>query len=136
MNEPTVLLDTNVLIMLRRQRPPVVRDRFVAHGADRVCTSTVVIGELRFGADKAADPASAHAALDALAAAIDVIPVDERVASHYGRIRADLERRGALIGGNDLWIAAHALALGLTLVTANIREFERVPGLAVEDWTR
>ncbi|WP_372423237.1 PIN domain-containing protein [Salinarimonas chemoclinalis] len=67
--------------------------------------------------------------------AIDVLPLDGAVSSTCGRIRADRERRGSVIGNNDLWIAAHALSLGLTLVTANMREFMRVDRLVVEDWT-
>lgn len=134
MTAASVMLDTNVLIRLRKER---TRGRAVAtfeRRLDGACTSVVTIGELRFSADKSRSPIGAHAAIDSLIRSIDVLPLDDRAAVAYGRIRSDLQRRGEIIGNNDLWIAAHALSLGLTLVTGNIREFQRVSGLRVEDW--
>ena len=96
--------------------------------------SVVTYGELCLYVEKSGSSVQADR-LSALVASIPVVAMTAEVGSVYGRIRADLERRGLVIGGNDLWIAAHALSLGLTLVTANVREFARVAGLAVEDWS-
>ena len=98
--------------------------------------SIVTYGELAFGAWNR--PGDLGEALGGLAELVSIIPVDplpNEAGLIYGRIRADLSRRGELIGGNDLWIAAHALAARLTLVTGDGREFARIDGLKVEDWT-
>ncbi|HJW76949.1 MAG TPA: type II toxin-antitoxin system VapC family toxin [Beijerinckiaceae bacterium] len=128
------MLDTNVFIRIRQRRPGPVLDRFQALGANEAVISVVSYGELCFGVEKGAMPDRALAALNGLVAFIPVQPLPPVAGAAYGSIRATLERRGETIGNNDLWIAAHALTAGLTLVTNNEREFRRVPGLSVENW--
>ena len=110
-----------------------IRDCTAARGEGRVCTSIVVAAELRFGAAKKGSK-RLTAQLETVLAALDILPFDEPADRRYGEIRAALERAGTPIGANDLLIAAHALAHGLILVTANEDEFRRVPGLVVENW--
>lgn len=128
------LLDTNVLSHLVR-RPNDLMARIASVGEDAVCTSVVVAGELRVGALKKKSPALS-ARIDALLDALDVLPLDQGVDGVYAAIRARLEASGRPIGGNDYWIAAHALATGCTLVTDNVQEFRRVPNLSLENWLR
>jgi tRNA(fMet)-specific endonuclease VapC len=97
--------------------------------------SSITEAELRFGADKSADPGKNHRQLDQFFLALPVLPFDRVAASDYGDIRVTLERAGTPIGPLDLLIAAHARALQLTLVTNNLKEFSRVPNLKVEDWS-
>ena len=104
-------------------------------GETEICTSIIVAAELRFGAAKKKSP-RLTAQLDAVLAAIDVMPLEAPVDTIYGSIRANLERIGQPIGGNDLLIAAQALALDLTLVTDNEREFSRIESLRIENWIR
>ncbi|WP_028311866.1 MULTISPECIES: type II toxin-antitoxin system VapC family toxin [Derxia] len=127
------LLDTNILSALTRDPHGVVRDRLCAALPLTACTSIVVAAELRYGLSKGVS-ARLRERVEGLLASIDVLPFDAPADEHYGDIRATLQRLGQPIGLNDLLIAAHARALGLTLVTHNTREFERVPGLKVEDW--
>lgn len=98
-----------------------------------VCISLIVAAEVRYGCAKKNSQRLTEQA-DAILAALPVLPLEANVDWHYADIRNDLEARGSLIGPNDLFIAAHARALGLTLVTRNVREFKRVRGLKVEDW--
>lgn len=102
--------------------------------ASALVLSPIVLGELQTGVEKSAQAERNRARLEEVVAGLAVPPLDAATSSHYARIRAGLERQGTPIGGNDLWIAAHARSRGLVLVTHNTREFERVPGLAVEDW--
>ncbi len=127
------LLDTNILSTLVKNPAGAVAARIGSHGEDSICTSIIVACELRFGAEKKGS-AQLSARVEALLQTLDVVPLADEVDRHYAAMRVELERRGALIGPNDLLIAAHALALGLTLVTDNLREFSRVPGLRVENW--
>jgi tRNA(fMet)-specific endonuclease VapC len=127
------LLDTNVLSHLLRHPTGAVRERITAVGEEAVCTSLVVACELRYGAAKKGSPALSTR-VDELLSAIEVLPIDQGVDAKYGEIRTALEKAGTPIGANDYLIAAHALAAALTLVTDNVGEFSRVPGLAVENW--
>lgn len=127
------LLDTNIVADLVRTPQGVVAARIAREGEDTVCTSIVVAGELRFGAAKRGS-APLAARVEAILAAMEIVPLEEPADRRYGELRWHLERSGTPIGPNDMLIAAHALALGLTLVTANVREFSRVSGLAVENW--
>lgn len=127
------MLDTNILIYIRRQRPPGVMEKFRALQAGSVCMSAITYGELSYGISKRPDPTSITA-LFQLTRLIPVVPLEPAVGLQYGGIRAELEAKGEIIGNNDLWIAAHARTLGLTLVTNNMREFARVPDLALENW--
>jgi tRNA(fMet)-specific endonuclease VapC len=128
------LLDTNICIYIARQRPPEVANRFARLAAGSVGMSLVTFGELRFGAEKSARREESMATLNRLVEFIPVLAADAAVGEAYGALRAQLERAGTPIGNNDLWIAAHALCLGVTLVSNNTREFERVPGIVLENW--
>lgn len=127
------LLDTNILSDLIRNPFGPVAQRIEAVGAKAVCTSIIVAAELRYGSAKKGSP-RLQARVEDILATIPVLPLEVPADADYGRQRAQLEASGQSIGGNDLLIAAHALALGLTLVTHNTREFSRIVGLQVEDW--
>ncbi len=127
------LLDTNIVSDLVRH-PQGEAAHHIAHvGEAVICTSIIVACELRFGANKkGSDRLSAQ--LEAVLEPICILPLEAGMDHQYASIRLALERRGELIGANDLLIAAQALALGLILVTANVDEFSRVHGLIVENW--
>jgi tRNA(fMet)-specific endonuclease VapC len=127
------LLDTNILSDLVRRPQGVIAERIAREGERAICTSIVVVAELRFGAQKSGS-AKLAAQLEAILAAIDILPLEEPADRHYAILRDQLEKQGQAIGPNDLFIAAHALAMDCTLVTANESEFSRVPGLRVENW--
>ncbi|RJX16893.1 MAG: type II toxin-antitoxin system VapC family toxin [Desulforudis sp.] len=130
------LLDTNICIYIAKYNPPEVRERFAQHTVDELAMSVITLGELYHGAEKSQSPKKASAAIEQLINVIQVIPMTEPVAQQYGKIRAKLEKAGQTIGNNDLWIASHAKAEGLVLVTNNEREFKRVAGLKVENWAK
>lgn len=127
------LLDTNILSDLVRNPQGVVAARIADVGEDTVCTSIVVASELRYGATKSGSK-KLRERVDLLLSALEILPLEAPVDRHYAEVRHHLTRKGTSIGPNDLLIAAHALAAGLTIVTANVGEFSRVPGLAVDDW--
>jgi tRNA(fMet)-specific endonuclease VapC len=129
------LLDTNIVSDLVRNPQGSVAQQIRKVGENRVCTSIIVTSELRYGAAKRQSP-RLTVQLEAVLSALDVIPLETPADVTYGTIRARLERVGKPIGGNDLLIAAQALALGYTIVTDNEREFARIPGLARENWLR
>jgi tRNA(fMet)-specific endonuclease VapC len=129
------LLDTNILSDLVRRPQGRIARRIHEIGEAAVCTSIVVAAELRFGAAKKAS-ARLTAQLEAVLGAIEVLPLDTPADAVYGSLRARLEREGQPIGGNDLLIAAQALALGHTLVTDNEREFARIAELPRQNWLR
>lgn len=128
------LLDTNICIYIAKNAPPAVRRRMELHAASDMAMSVITWGELIFGAEKSQSRARALATIDQLAGLIAIRDMPRDAARHYGEIRAALEQSGQPIGGNDLWLAAHARAEGLVMVTNNTREFLRVPGLLVENW--
>ena len=132
--EPRFLLDTNICIYIGRKKPAEMLRRFRTLKAGEVALSVITFGELMYGAEKSAQRAAALELLRELAQELPVMGLPETAAESYGTIRAELERKGQMIGNNDLWIAAHAKAAGLTLVTNNEREFRRVRGLKVENW--
>jgi tRNA(fMet)-specific endonuclease VapC len=132
--EARFLLDTNICIYIRRKKPEEVLRRFRKLKAGEAVLSVITFGELVYGAEKNAQRAAALELLRELARVLPVMGLPETAADAYGTIRAELERNGQMIGNNDLWIAAHAKAAGLTLVTNNEREFRRVRGLKVENW--
>jgi|ERR1017187_3842455 tRNA(fMet)-specific endonuclease VapC len=129
------MLDTDICVYASRKNRPQVIARVGKHSPGDLVISTVTYGELRFGAEKSAQPNAALRVLNEFIEAVPVVPLENQTAEHYGRIRHLLERQGRAIGANDLWIAAHCLQLGLTLVTNNEREFSRIPNLAIENWT-
>ena len=132
--EARFLLDTNICIYIRRKKPEEVLRRFRALKAGEAVLSVITFGELLYVAEKSAQRAVALELLRELAQALPVMGLPEAAAEAYGTMRAELERKGRMIGNNDLWIAAHAKAAGLTLVTNNERGFRRVRGLKVENW--
>ncbi|MCE7795373.1 type II toxin-antitoxin system VapC family toxin [Sphingobium sufflavum] len=129
------LLDTNILSDLIRHPQGVIASRIAEVGEAEIATSIVVAGELRYGAERRGSP-RLTAQLEDILELLPTLPLGDEADIHYGRLRADLERRGTPIGANDMLIAAHALSLGATLVTDNVREFERVTGLAIVNWLR
>ena len=127
------LLDTYVVSQLVRRPGGDLARRIAALETGSFAVSVIVAAELRYGAHRRGS-ARLTEQLEAVLSAIDVLPLEEPADWHYGAIRYDLERIGQPIGHNDLLIAAHARALGVTLVTNNVSELHRVPDLAVEDW--
>ena len=130
------LLDTNICVFLIRQKSAVVLARLQQCDPDEVGVSSITVAELRYGAEKSQRSQQNHLALDAFLAALIQAKFDAQAADYYGRIRADLERRGIPIGPLDMLIAAQALGHGVPLITNNTREFSRVPGLVLEDWSQ
>lgn len=127
------LLDTNILSDLIRNPQGIVAKRIAAVGEVRVCTSIVVAAELRYGAAKSGSK-KLTTRVGLILSAIEILPLGAPTDHQYAELRHTLTRQGTPIGPNDMLIAAHALAAGLTMVTANVREFSRIPGLAVENW--
>lgn len=127
------LLDTNILSELVTNPQGAISEHIARVGETNVCTSVIVAAELRFCARKRQSRRLTNN-VNAILAAIEVLPLEEPADQAYGELRANLERRGGVIGPNDMLIAAHALSLDKVVVTANRREFARVPGLRVENW--
>ncbi len=130
------LLDTNICIYVVNNRPEAVRRRFAAAVAGEMGMSVVTYGELVWGAHMSSKAKENLQRLRAFARLVTALDLPPDAAEHYGEIRAALQKKGAPIGPNDLWIAAHARAAGLILVSNNEREFRRVPRLKVENWAR
>ena len=131
--EHQFLLDTNILSDLVRNPQGVVAKRISAVGEHHVCTSIIVAAELRYGAAKRGSERLTRQ-LDVILSALEILPFDMPADRHYGDLRTHLEKQGTTIGPNDMLIASQALSLELTLVTANVREFSRVPTLTVQNW--
>lgn len=129
------LLDTNVVSDLMRNPGGRVADRLLQVGERQACTSIIVLAELRYGVAKGRSlPLAAQ--LAAILGGLEVLPFEPPADAAYGELRTQLEQSGRPIGANDMLVAAQALSLGLTLVTANEREFSRVRGLSIENWLR
>lgn len=133
MDSHRYLLDTNIISALVREPLGIVYRRLKASLPATACTSIVVAAEIHYGLCKGVSERLRTQA-ETILASLDVLPLAAPVERHYGEIRAHLQQLGQPIGHNDLFIAAHARALDLTLITNNGREFERVPGLRVENW--
>ena len=129
------LLDTNIVIYTMKNRPQQVKRRFQQHHG-RMGISTVTLGELVFGAEHSQQVERNLADIEAFTARLEVLPFDNKAAYHFGQIRATLYRIGQPIGPYDMMIAGHARACGLYLITNNVKEFERVPGLLLENWSQ
>lgn len=129
-----VMLDTNICIYLIKQQPPSVLERFLSHPVGDIGISSITVAELAYGVSKSQHPAKNRLALEQFLVPLDVAAFDQDAANSYGRLRAQLEQKGSPIGSMDLLIAAHALSLGVRLVTNNQREFRRVPGLRLDNW--
>lgn len=128
------MLDTNILIFLIKRKPPDVMKRFSAHAMADVCVSSISVAELEYGVMKSGSHKNKQT-LDGWLQLIQRPAFDEAAARAYGSVRATLESHGTPIGPLDTLIAAHAISIEATLVTNNVREFARIPGLKIEDWT-
>jgi len=128
------LLDTNICIHIRRQRPPGVLARFQRLKPGEAVLSVITYGELVYGVEKSQFREQAIKQLTEFAGLVPIMALPLQAGEFYGAIRAALEAKGEMIGNNDLWIAAHAKAAGLTLVTNNEREFRRIHGLKIQNW--
>ena len=132
---PRYMLDTDICSYIMKRSNPMVLKHLQAVPVGDVCMSVITKAELLYGVEVSPRRSRDAAALKAFLAYVEALDFGDDSARHYAEIRADLKKRGALIGANDLLIAAHARALDLTLVTNNTAEFERVRGLAIENWT-
>jgi len=128
------LLDTNICIYIRRRRPPAVLARFRQLQPGEAVLSVITYGELVYGVGRSQFREQARGQLTELVSLLPVIGLPMRAGDFYGSIRATLAAQGDMIGNNDLWIAAHAKAAGLILVTNNEREFRRIAGLEIQNW--
>lgn len=128
------LLDTNIIAYIINERPPEVISKFQSLSKDEIFVSSIVVAELWYGVAKSHKKEQNKSALENFLAPLTIVDFDLIAAKFYAVIRADLESKGAIIGSNDILIAAHALSLGLTLVTNNTKEFGRVNGLELENW--
>lgn len=127
------LLDTNIVIYVLKRRPKEVLEIFNTN-ASRMAISSITLSELIYGAEKSANVDKNLEAIEEFISHLEVMPYDAKASQHYGQIKAALEKRGEIIGENDIHIAAHTISQGLILVTNNLREFKRVPNLALENW--
>ena len=127
------MLDTNIAIYVIKRRPTDALDAFNRH-AGQLCISSITLAELMHGVEKSARPDHNLRQVEDFVSRLVVLEYGNKAAAHYGDIRAALERRGTPIGVNDLHIAGHSRSEGLTLVTNNLKEFERVEGLRLENW--
>jgi tRNA(fMet)-specific endonuclease VapC len=127
------MIDTSVCLRVLRDRPPGLRPRFNSEAAS-LAISSITYAELVYGGEKSTRPPETLAEVDRFAARLTVLSFDDRAAAHSANIRAALEKAGTPIGAYDLLIAGHARSLGLVVVTGNVGEFGRAPGLRTEDW--
>lgn len=129
------MLDTNICIYLIKRQPEAVLERFASHPVGDIGISVITLAELEYGASKSSNPFRNREALEQFVLPLEIAQFDRPATLTYGKIRALLEKKGRPIGSMDMLIAAHALSLGARLVTNNVKEFRRVPGLRVENWT-
>jgi tRNA(fMet)-specific endonuclease VapC len=127
------MLDTNICIYVIKNRPAALRERF-DQLAEALCISTITLGELLYGVQKSARRSQNLQAVEQFTARLEVLPFSVKAAAHFGQIRAELARVGLLCGAYDMLIAAHARSEGLVLITNNVREFQRMPGLRIDNW--
>ena len=128
------MLDTNIVIYVIKHKPESVLQKFQSLEPSDFCISSITLAEIEYGISKSSRPDRNRFAFDMFISGIDILSFDDAAASEYGPIRAGLERKGTPIGPNDMLIAAHAKSLGFTIVTNNVREFERFKGLKVDNW--
>jgi tRNA(fMet)-specific endonuclease VapC len=127
------MLDTDTCIYVMKNRPSQVREQF-AQLTEQLCISSITLGELLYGAEKSPRRADNLTAVEQFTGRIEILPFSAKAAAHFGQIRAQLARIGMLAGSYDMLIGAHARSEGLVVVTNNVREFERMPGLRIENW--
>ena len=130
------MLDTNICIYTIKHKPPEVIKNFLRHNPDEMCISSITYAELMHGVEKSQAVERNRMAITLFLSAITILPFNQYAAEEYGKVRAELERKGTPIGSMDMLIAGHARAEELVLVTNNAREFFRVENLEVEDWTK
>ena len=130
------LLDTNICIYIIKKNPIVVFDKFRSLSVGSIGISSITLAELQFGIMKSSNPAKNQEALDKFLTPLEILDFDYNATIDYGNIRAYLEKNGTPIGPLDTLIAAHAKSLDLILITNNVREFERIPNLKIENWTK
>ena len=130
---PTYMLDTNICIYVMKRYPQELRDKFNAL-AEQLCVSSITLGELHYGAEKSARRVENLTAIEHFVARLGVPPFGEKAAAHYGQVRAELERAGTPYGPHDMQIGGHARSEGLIVVTNDMREFTRMPGVRAENW--
>ena len=128
-----LMLDTNICIYLIKEQPASVLDRFASHPVGDIGVSVITLAELEYGIAKSSRPARNRAALEQFVSPLEVAAFDRDATAVYGRVRTMLEK-GQPIGSMDLLIAAHAISLDVQLITHNVKEFGKVPGLRIEDW--
>ena len=133
---PLYMLDTDISIYVMKRSHPSLIERLKRTPIGDVCISVITKAELLLGVELSRKRADDQAAVDEYVRHVEVLDFPEDAASHYAQIRADLKPHGAMIGANDLLIAAHARSLEMTLVTNNVSEFRRVNGLKIENWTK
>lgn len=129
-----VLLDTNICIYMIKNKPPEVREHFEQFVPGDIAISSITVAELQYGVEKSAAREKNALALEAFLLPLEIVPFDMDSALVYGKIRAELERQGKPIGGMDMLIGAQAMAQDFTLITHNLKEFARIPGLRCETW--
>jgi tRNA(fMet)-specific endonuclease VapC len=127
------MLDTNICIYVMKNYPADLREKFNAL-AEQLCISSITLGELHYGAEKSTRRAENLTAIVHFVARLDVLPFGDKAAVHYGQVRAELERAGTPYGPHDMQIGGHARSEGLIIVTNNLREFARMPGIRAENW--
>jgi tRNA(fMet)-specific endonuclease VapC len=130
------MLDTNICIYIIKQKPVKVLKRFTQYSPGDILISSITIAELRYGAEKSLHVQQNHDALSGFIVPLEFAAFDEKAADKYGKVMAQLEKKGQPIGSMDMLIGAHALSLGVTLVTNNTKEFKRIRGLKFENWTK
>ena len=128
------MLDTNICIYVMKNRPERVLERFRKELDRGICISSITLAELEYGMKHSSNPVKNEQSLLKFLLPLSILPFGQAAASAYGEIRAYLQRKGTPIGPLDMLIAAHARAENMILVTNNVREFERVPGLELENW--
>ncbi len=129
-----VMLDTNICIYLIKNKPQEVKKKFNAYEVGEICISSIAVSELYYGVQKSQMIEKNQRALALFLAPLNIIAYDETAAIEYGKIRANLQVKGNVVGSLELLIAAHAKSLGVKLVTNNTKEFDRIPDLDLENW--
>jgi len=129
------LLDTDICSYIIRQRPAAVLERFEAVSPVQLSISVITLAELLYGVERSSSKVINRPIIEDFVSRLPVLPWDSEAAAHYAQLRVFLERQGTPIGNMDLMIAAHALSQGRIVVTNNVRHFEKVPELQVENWT-
>jgi tRNA(fMet)-specific endonuclease VapC len=127
------MLDTNICIYVMKNYPHDLKEKFNLL-AEQLCISSITLGELHYGAEKSSRRADNLTAIEYFVARLDVLPFGTKAAAHYGQVRAELERAGTPCGPHDMQIGGHARSEGLIVVTNNLREFSRMPGIRTENW--